>query len=102
VVGLEGFQCDRRVTKILVANFVEVIAPDIDVQPVGPIILHPSVNYHATGHKLLDAVGAIAERRLQCGRADVALLARRVVSLPPMLGQYSELPEDHWHFLIAW
>ena len=45
MVGLEGFQCDRWVTKILVANFVEVVAPDIDVQILGPIVLHPRVNH---------------------------------------------------------
>ena len=75
VVGLEGFQCDRRVTKILVANFVEVIAPDINVQAVSPIVLHPPVNHHTAGDELLDAVGAIAERRLERGCADVALFA---------------------------
>src|SRR5262245_25926434 len=101
VVGLEGFQCDRRVTKILVANFVEVIAPDINVQTVGPIVFHPPVNHHTAGHELLDAVGAIAERRLERGCAYVALLARRVASFPPVLGQYSELSEDHWHFPIV-
>src|SRR5262245_55782100 len=101
MVGLEGFQCERRVTKILVANFVEVIAPDINVQVVGPIVLHPPVNHHTAGHEFLDAVGAIAERRLERGCADVALLARRVTSFPPVLGQYSELSEDHWHFPIA-
>ena len=101
MVGLEGFQCDRRVTKILVANFVEVVAPDIDVQVLGPIVLHPPVDHRAAGDEFLDAVGAIAERRLERGRADVALLARRVASFPPVLGQYSELPEDHRHFPIA-
>ena len=101
MVGLEGFQCDRWVAKILVANFVEVVAPDIDVQIVGPIVLHPRVNHHSAGDEFLDAVGAISERRLERGCADVALLARRVASFPPMLGQYSELSEDHRHFPIA-
>ena len=53
------------------------------------------------GDEFLDAVGGIAERRLERGCADVALLARRVVSFPPVLGQYSELPEDRRHFPIA-
>ena len=101
MVGLERFQCDCRITKILEANLVEVVAPDIDVQVLGPIVLHPPVNHRAAGDEFLDAVGAIAERRLERGCADVALLARRVASFPPVLGQDPELPEDHRHFPIA-
>src|SRR5262245_28903252 len=65
------------------------------------IVLHPPVNHHTAGHELLDAVGTIAERRLERGCADVTFLARRVTSFPPVLGQYSELSEDYWHFPIV-
>ena len=101
MVGLEGFQCDRRIAKILVANLVEVIASDIDVQILGPIVLHPFVDHRAAGDEFLDAVGGIAERRLEYGGADVALLARAVGSFPPVPGQHPELPEDDRHFMIA-
>src|SRR5262249_28269112 len=87
--------------KILVANFVEIVAPDIDVEIFGPIVLNPLVKHRAAGDEFLDAIGAIAERRLERGCADVALLARGVSSFPPVLGQNFELPEDHRHFPIA-
>src|SRR5262245_66284587 len=60
-----------------------------------------AVHHHAARDELLDAVGAIAKRRLERGCSDVALLARRIVSFPLVLGKDSELPEDHRHFLIA-
>jgi hypothetical protein len=44
MVGLEGFQCHGRIAKILEADLVEVVAPDIDVQILGPIVLHPLVD----------------------------------------------------------
>jgi hypothetical protein len=101
MVGLERFQCDHRIAKILVANLVEVVAPDIDVQILGPIVFHPLVDHLATGDEFLDAVGGIAERRFEYGGADVALLARGVRSFPPVPGQHPELPEDDRHFMIA-
>ena len=101
MVGLEGFHRDRRVAKILEADLVEVVAPDIDVQILGPIVLHPPVDHPAAGDEVLDAVGAVAERRLERGGADVALLARGVAALPPVLGQHPQRPEDHRDFMVA-
>ena len=82
MVGLEGLERDRLVAEIFEAHLVEIIAADIDVEILAPIVLHPLVDDGAAGDELLDAVGAVAERRLQRGRADVALLARGVGALP--------------------
>src|SRR5262245_54566008 len=87
VIGLEGLDGDRGVAEILVAQFVEVVAPDIDVEILRPVVLHALVDDGAPRHEFLDAVGAIAQRRLERGSADIALLARRVAPFPPMLRQ---------------
>ena len=51
--------------------------------------------------ELLDPVGAVAERRLERGRADVALLAGGVGAFPPMLGQHVELADDQRHLAVS-
>ena len=38
-VGLEAFERDRRVAEILEAQFVEIVAADIDVEVLAPIVL---------------------------------------------------------------
>ena len=101
MVGLEGLDRDRGVAKIFEPHLVEIIAPDIDVEILGPIVLHPLVDDGAAGHEFLDPVGAVAERRLERGGADVALLAGCVGSLPPMLRQHAELTQDHRHFTVT-
>ena len=73
MVGLERFDRDRRVAEIFEAQLVEIVAADIDVEILAPIVLHPLVDDGAAGDELLDPVGAVAERRLERGRADVAL-----------------------------
>ena len=45
--------------------------------------------------------GAVAERRLERGCADVALLPGGVGAFPPMLGQHVELTQDQRHFAVA-
>src|SRR5262249_45925917 len=37
---------------------IEIIAPDIDVEIFGPIVLNPLVNYRAARDEFLDAIGA--------------------------------------------
>src|SRR5262245_64536103 len=44
MIGLEGLDGDRGVAEILVAQLVEVIAPDIDVEVLRPIVLHPLID----------------------------------------------------------
>ena len=101
MVGFEGLDGHRGVAEILEPQLVEIIAPDIDVEILAPIVLHPFVHDGAAGDELLDAVGAVAERRLERGRADVALPAGGVGPLPPMLRQHVELTQDQRHFTIA-
>ena len=101
LVGLERFKGDSGVAKILKSQLVEIVSADVDVEILAPIILHPLVDHGAAGDEILDPVGAIAERRLQRGGADVALLARWVGALPPMLGQHIELPDNQRHLAIS-
>jgi hypothetical protein len=64
----------------------------MDVQILGPIVLHPAVNYGAPGDEFFDAVGAITERRLERGCADVAPLARCVALSHQCLGSTLSCP----------
>ena len=100
-VGLERFERDRGVAKIFEAQLVEIVAADIDVQILAPIVLDALVDDVAAGRELLDAIGAAAERRLERGRADVALLAVLVGAFPPMLAAGRELADDLRQFAIA-
>ena len=79
-VHLERFDGDGRVAEIFEAQLVEVVAADVDVEAFAPMVLDALVDDVATGRELLDAIGAAAERRLERGFADVALLA--VLSVP--------------------
>src|SRR5260370_9248897 len=73
----------------------------MDVEILAPIVLHPLVDDGAAGDELLDAVGAVAERRFERGRADVALFAGGGGPLPPMLRHHVELTQDERHFTIS-
>src|SRR4029079_9819904 len=87
--------------KVVVTQLVEIIAPDIDVEVLAPIVLHPLVDDAAARHDLLDAVGAVAERRLERGHADVALAALLIGALPPVLRQHGELADDLRQLAVA-
>ncbi len=82
IVALERLERDGGVAEILEAHLVEVVAADVDVEVLAPIVLHALVNDRAAGDELLDPVGATAERRLEPGGADVALVAVRCRCLP--------------------
>ena len=101
VFGLERLDGDRRVAEIFEAQLVEIVAADIDVEILAPIVLDALVDDVAAGRELLDAVGAAAERRLERGFADVALLAVLVGALPPVLGQDGELADDLRQLAVA-
>ena len=58
-VGLERFERDRGVAEIFEAQLVEIVAADIDVEVVAPIVLHALVDDVAAGRELLDAVGPL-------------------------------------------
>ena len=101
MVGLERLDRHRTVAEIFKPQLVEVVATDVDVEIPSPIVLHALVDDGAAGDELLDAVGAVAERRLERGRANVAFAAGRVGPLPPMFRQDVELAQDERHFAIA-
>src|SRR5215471_17448560 len=65
------------------------------------MILDALVDNMTSGRKILDAIGSTAEWRLKGGFADIALLAVRVGTLPPFLGQNFELADDPRQFTIA-
>jgi hypothetical protein len=85
MVGLERLERYRPVAEIFKPQLVEIVATEVDVEILSPIVLHPLVDDGAAGDEVLDAVGGVAERRLERGRADVALATRRVGPLPPSL-----------------
>src|SRR5262249_26204905 len=101
VIGLECFECDCSITKIFETYLVEIVASDIDVEILAPIVLHPLVDDRAAGYKFSDSVGAVAERRLECGRADIALPPGLVDALPPVFGQHLELADNDRHFAVS-
>ena len=87
--------------KYSIPHLVEIVAPDIDVEILAPIVLDALVDDGAAGDELLDAIGAVAERRLERGGADVALVAGRVGAFPPVLRQHVELADDLRQFAVA-
>ncbi len=44
LVALEGFQRHRAIAEILEAQLIEIVASDIDVEILAPIVLHPLVD----------------------------------------------------------
>ena len=49
LVSLERFKCDRGITEILETHLIEIVAPDVDVEILCPVILHPLVGDGAAG-----------------------------------------------------
>ena len=101
IVALERFQRDGGVAEIFEPELVEVVAADIDVEVLAPIVLHPLVDHGAAGGEALDPIRAAAERRLKSRLADVALVAVGVGAFPPVLGQHIELADDQRQLAIA-
>lgn len=101
LVGLEGFERDRVVAEIFVAQLVEIILADADRQLLAPVILHPLERDRAAGNEVLDPIGTGAERLFERGRADVALAAFGVRAFPPVLRQHRKLPDDLRQLAVA-
>src|SRR4029077_9485780 len=95
------FKSDGGVAEVKELQLVEIVESDIDVQIARPMILHALEDDVAAGGKILDAIRAAAERRLERGLADIALLAVGIGSFPPMLWQDGELTDDLRQFAIA-
>ncbi|MNC28414.1 hypothetical protein D3C75_766180 [compost metagenome] len=87
LAGLEGFEGHRAVAIELVLDAVDVVLAAVDRQVLAPVVLHPFKHQPAPRLDLGDAVGAAAQRRLEGGGLEVALL-------PVVLGQ-------HRHFAQA-
>ena len=79
----------------------KLFVADIDVEVAAPIVLDPLVDDVAARRKILDAIGAAAERRLERGVGDVALLAVLVGAFPPVFRQDGELADDLRQLAIA-
>jgi len=100
-IGLERFERHGGVAKIFEAQFFEIIAADIDVEVLAPIVLDAFEDDGAAGREVLDAVSAAAERRLERGFAGVALLAVFVGAFPPCFGQDDEFADDLRQLVVA-
>src|SRR3546814_15350372 len=71
----------------LVADGVVVGGAHAHRDVLAPVVLDPLDDLEAAGLKILHAVGAAAERRLQGGRREVA-------AFPVVLRQHRKLPPD--------
>src|SRR6266436_3684594 len=58
LVALESLERHGRIAKVLIAQFVEVIAPYIDVEVASPVILHPLQRDRTPRHEFPNAVVA--------------------------------------------
>src|SRR5882757_4901053 len=101
LITFEGFELDCEIAEVLVPDLVEIIAADVDVEILAPVVLDALVDDGATGGEFLDAIRAAAERRLQRRCSDVALLAGRIGPFPPVLGQNGELAENIRKLAVA-
>jgi hypothetical protein len=101
LVGLEGLHQHGGVGVIVVDQAVEVVGTDRDRQfrpPVVGIANKRDAPARVDGGHL---VGAGAKRWLQCRLANVALLPRGVLALPPMLRKHIELPKNVGQLTVA-
>src|SRR5439155_12041539 len=62
-IALEGLERDGGIAEIFEAHLVEVIASDIYVEILAPIVLHALECDDAASGEYLDSIGPIAERR---------------------------------------
>jgi len=56
LVGLECFEFDRPITKIIETQFPEIVASDPDVKIFTPIVLDPLVCDRAASLEILDTI----------------------------------------------
>ena len=98
---LEGFPGCILVEIVLVAQAVEIIAPDIDAQILAPIVIDARPGDGASGRHAVDLVGGRAERDFKRRTGNVALLALCILAFPPVLGQNGKLSQNLRQFAIA-
>src|SRR6202043_2640871 len=85
----------------LEADLVEIVLPDVDVETVAPKVRDPFQGNRTARLETLDPVRARAQRRLERGGGNIALVAVLVAPLPPVLGQHRELADDQRQLAIA-
>ncbi len=93
-VGLESFERDACVEKVLVTDLVEIILPDVHRQVLAPIILDPLEPDECPGLHLYALVDPRSEWNLERARLDVALPSVLSGSGPPVLWQNRQLAHD--------
>ncbi|MNM90377.1 hypothetical protein D3C81_1026360 [compost metagenome] len=97
LAGLEGFEGDGGVTIELHLDAIEVVLAAIDRQLRAPPVLYPLEHQTPAGHHLGDSVGTAAQRRLEGGGGEIAIL-------PVVLRQHRHLAEtqdQQWVALTA-
>ena len=101
LIALEGLQRDGGIAEIFEADLLEIIAADVQVEILAPIVGDFLIDDRVAGREILDPVGARAERRLQRGLRHVALFAGFVGAFPPVLRQHRQLTDDLRQFAVA-
>ena len=81
-VGLERLQRDGAVAEIFEPQLVEIVAADVDVDGLAPIVLHALVDDAAAGRELLDAVGAASRAAAPAWSSRGRVSCRPCRSLP--------------------
>jgi hypothetical protein len=92
--GLERFESDAGIAKIVEPELIEVVRPDVGRKALRPIILDALVNNRVARLERLDPIRAGTEWRLQRRLRDVVALAGFVHSFPPISRQDRQLPQD--------
>ena len=82
LIALECLQRHRGIAEIFVADCLEISRADDDVEILAPVVVHFFVDQRCGRARIPSAGRAAAERRLQRGLRDVALLARSGRCLP--------------------
>ena len=92
--GLERLQGYLGVAVVVGADAVEVVQAAAYRQVLGPPVFHSFKLYAAARRYLADAIGAATQWWLQAALAEVA-------GGPPVLGQHSELAQDHGQLAVV-
>ena len=99
--GQESLELHGAVEEIKIADLIEIVRADVRRQIGAPMVGHPLEGQGRSRVHVGDAIGARAERRLQRGRGDVARIAVRVGSRPPVSRHHQQLADDMRQFLVA-
>src|SRR5580704_5374339 len=91
--GLEGLEGHGFIAIVVVAYRIEIVAPAIEPQVLGPGIFDPLDGYVASGLEGIDLVGAAAQRYFERRLLEIA-------SRPPVLGKHRELADDRGKLVV--